>query len=56
VGPTTAIAASPGPTPQILSLRVYAALASAGFRRYATYRQATVAAAFTNSIFGSSPP
>jgi ABC-2 type transport system permease protein len=31
---------------------MYAALAAAGFRRYATYRQATVAAAFTNSVFG----
>ncbi len=29
-----------------------AALMAAGFRRYATYRQATVASAFTNSIFG----
>lgn len=28
------------------------ALARAGFRRYATYRQATVAAAATNSVFG----
>mgnify|MGYP002623177157 CR=1 FL=1 len=28
------------------------ALARAGFRRYATYRQATVAAATTNSVFG----
>jgi ABC-2 type transport system permease protein len=28
------------------------ALAIAGFRRYATYRQAVVAAAFTNSVFG----
>ena len=30
----------------------YLALASAGFRRYATYRQATLAAIVTNSIFG----
>jgi ABC-2 type transport system permease protein len=30
----------------------YLALAAAGFRRYATYRQAMVAAIFTNSIFG----
>ena len=29
-----------------------AALARAGFRRYSTYRQATVAAAFTNTVFG----
>ena len=28
------------------------ALAAAGFRRYATYRQATAAATFTNSVFG----
>jgi viologen exporter family transport system permease protein len=32
--------------------RTFAALGSAGFRRYSTYRQATIAAAFTNSIFG----
>jgi viologen exporter family transport system permease protein len=32
--------------------RVLAALAGAGFRRYATYRQATVAGAFTNTVFG----
>jgi ABC-2 type transport system permease protein len=30
----------------------FAALMRAGFRRYATYRQATAAAAFTNSVFG----
>jgi viologen exporter family transport system permease protein len=29
-----------------------AALSAAGFRRYATYRQATVGAAFTNTVFG----
>ncbi|MEN3357997.1 MAG: viologen exporter family transport system permease protein [Mycobacteriales bacterium] len=34
------------------SLRVGAALAGAGFRRYASYRQATVAGAFTNTVFG----
>lgn len=32
--------------------RAYVALALAGFRRHATYRQATVAAIVTNSIFG----
>jgi ABC-2 type transport system permease protein len=32
--------------------RTYTALAGAGFRRYATYRQATAAAVFTNTIFG----
>jgi ABC-2 type transport system permease protein len=38
--------------PQLPALRTYAALASAGSRRYATYRQATVAAIFTNTVFG----
>jgi ABC-2 type transport system permease protein len=32
--------------------RTVVALAGAGFRRYATYRQATVAGAFTNTVFG----
>jgi ABC-2 type transport system permease protein len=32
--------------------RTYAALAGAGFRRYATYRQATIAGASTNIVFG----
>jgi viologen exporter family transport system permease protein len=35
--------------PQITTI---AALAAAGFRRYATYRQATAASIFTNSVFG----
>ena len=34
------------------SARAYLALAAAGFRRYATYRQAMVAAIVTNSVFG----
>jgi len=34
------------------ALRVLAALAGAEFRRYLTYRQATVAGAFTNTVFG----
>jgi ABC-2 type transport system permease protein len=33
-------------------MRLPFALARAGFRRYATYRQATVAASATNSVFG----
>lgn len=33
-------------------VRVLAALAGAEFRRYVTYRQATVAGAFTNTVFG----
>jgi ABC-2 type transport system permease protein len=32
--------------------RTFAALFSAGFRRYSTYRQATAAALFTNTVFG----
>jgi ABC-2 type transport system permease protein len=32
--------------------RTYAALAAAGFRRHATYRQATIAGASTNIVFG----
>ena len=34
------------------SPRAAAALVAAGFRRYATYRQATLAGAFTNTVFG----
>jgi viologen exporter family transport system permease protein len=35
-----------------LSPRAAGALAAAGFRRFATYRQATAAGAFTNTVFG----
>ncbi|MFL6144066.1 MAG: ABC transporter permease [Labedaea sp.] len=35
-----------------MTLRACAALAGAGFRRYSTYRQATVAGAITNTTFG----
>jgi ABC-2 type transport system permease protein len=35
-----------------LNIRAIGALARAGFRRYATYRQATAASIFTNTIFG----
>lgn len=34
------------------AVRVLAALAGAEFRRYVTYRQATLAGAFTNTVFG----
>lgn len=34
------------------ALRTIAALARAGYRRYATYRQATIAGTFTNTVFG----
>jgi len=37
---------------RIPSGRAYLALVAAGFRRYATYREATVAAIVTNSVFG----
>lgn len=33
-------------------MRLYAAVAALGFRRYATYRVATLAGVFTNSVFG----
>jgi ABC-2 type transport system permease protein len=33
-------------------VRTFLALAGAGFRRYSTYRQATVAGIFTNTVFG----
>jgi len=32
--------------------RLYAAVAASGFRRYATYRSATAAGVFTNTVFG----
>ncbi len=50
--------ADPATTPrafvivQRAGIATLAALAGAGFRRFATYRQATVAAAVTNSVFG----
>lgn len=34
------------------SARLYAAVAAGGFRRYATYRVATAAGVFTNTVFG----
>ncbi|GAA2479259.1 ABC transporter permease [Streptomyces gobitricini] len=33
-------------------MRLYAAVAAGGFRRYATYRVATAAGVFTNTVFG----
>ncbi len=33
-------------------MRLYAAVAAGGFRRYATYRVATLAGVFTNTVFG----
>jgi ABC-2 type transport system permease protein len=49
------VAATPGRAvliPRTGAIRLYSALAIAGFRRYATYRQAIVAAMFANSVFG----
>src|SRR5262245_53262353 len=43
--------AAPSPAPA-RPAAAYLALAGAGFRRYATYRQAMVAAMVTNSVFG----
>ena len=40
------------PWPRPGTLRLSLALVGAGFRRWSTYRQATLAGAFTNSIFG----
>lgn len=36
----------------LVHIRSYGALIRSGFRRYATYRQATVAGAVTNTVFG----
>ncbi|BCB78953.1 ABC-2 family transporter protein [Phytohabitans flavus] len=36
----------------VVSFRTFAAITGSGFRRYATYRQATFAGAFTNTVFG----
>src|SRR5262249_10771461 len=35
-----------------IPLQLFTAVAKAGFRRYSTYRQATLAGIFTNSVFG----
>ena len=40
------------PPTLLVRIRIYAALARSGFRRWATYRQATVAGAVTNTVFG----
>ena len=36
----------------LVRYRTFSALVSAGFRRFSTYRQATVAGLFTNIVFG----
>jgi ABC-2 type transport system permease protein len=52
VGLVTATAAHSTTGNLLLSILTYRALVGAGFRRYATYRQATVAGAVTNTVFG----
>ncbi|KXK60471.1 hypothetical protein AWW66_18620 [Micromonospora rosaria] len=45
--------AAPSARPNvILLIRTFAAIVGSGFRRYSTYRQATVAGVVTNTVFG----
>lgn len=44
--------AGSGGAHKVVTVRAYAALAGAGFQRYATYRQATLAGSVTNTVFG----
>jgi hypothetical protein len=52
VGVVTATAVDDTLRNLLVQTRTYGALVRSGFRRYATYRQATVAGAVTNSVFG----
>jgi ABC-2 type transport system permease protein len=52
VGVVTATAVDDTLRDLLVQTRTYGALVRSGFRRYATYRQATVAGAVTNSVFG----
>lgn len=52
MGVVTAIADHDTASNLPAKIRTYVALVRAGFRRYATYRQATVAGAVTNTVFG----
>jgi ABC-2 type transport system permease protein len=52
VGFITASAARPGEPHLIRHIRTFLSISRSGFHRHATYRQATVAAAATNSMFG----
>jgi ABC-2 type transport system permease protein len=52
VGFLTATAARPTSPKFLPELRMLGALSRSGFRRFATYRQATVASAATNTVFG----
>ncbi|MEH1011634.1 ABC-2 family transporter protein [Micromonospora sp. CPCC 206060] len=48
----TATVASPQRINVILWFRIFRVIAASGFRRYATYRQAAVAGALVNTVFG----
>ncbi|MFY1686990.1 ABC transporter permease [Plantactinospora sp. WMMB782] len=52
MGSVTATVAPPISRNIIPWFRTFAAITGSGFRRYSTYRQATVAGAFTNTVFG----
>lgn len=48
----TATVSSPVHTNVIPWLRIFWAIAASGYRRYASYRQAAIAGAFVNTVFG----
>ncbi|SCL68870.1 ABC-2 type transport system permease protein [Micromonospora citrea] len=52
MGSLTATVAPPTTSNVIPWFRTFGAIAGSGFRRYATYRQATVAGVVTNTVFG----
>ncbi|MGI5148454.1 ABC transporter permease [Plantactinospora sp. CA-294935] len=52
MGSVTATVAPPISRNIIPWFRTFAAITGSGFRRYSTYRQATLAGAFTNTVFG----
>ncbi|WP_431974973.1 ABC transporter permease [Micromonospora haikouensis] len=52
MGSVTATVAPPTESNVILWFRTFGAIARSGFRRYATYRQAALAGAVTNIVFG----
>jgi ABC-2 type transport system permease protein len=52
VGLVTATAALHNTRTLLAQIRIFAALARSGFHRWASYRQATVAGAVTNTVFG----
>ncbi|EEP70975.1 integral membrane protein [Micromonospora sp. ATCC 39149] len=52
MGSVNATVAPPTESNVILSFRTFGAIVQSGFRRYATYRQAALAGAVTNIVFG----